>query len=90
MQNLHAVYEVMVGGVDMDEVTVWADNFDLYNSTLRAKDEATLDALESRECTYLVETATMQVTWRSCTGTSGAPPYSIGEGLAELDAALNP
>ncbi len=88
--NLHAVYEIMVGGADKDETTAWADNFNLFNNTLRAKDEATLDALQSRECTYLVETATMQIQWRSCTGTAGDPPFSIGEGLVELEAALNP
>ena len=85
--DLHAVTTVMVGA-DLDEVTAWADNYKLFNSVVRAKDEATLDALQSRECSYVVETATMQIIWRSCTGTEGAPPFSIGEGLAELAAAL--
>jgi hypothetical protein len=86
--NLHAVYEVLVHGEDMTDVTNWANTYQLYNTTVRAKDDQTLMQLIRRECTYLVETATMQILWQLCTGTNGQPPYSIEQGLIELDAVL--
>lgn len=65
--------------------------YDLHNNTLipgASDDDAILDAFERRECTYVIETGCMTVQWRNCTGTNGQPPYSVEQGLVELQTAL--
>lgn len=80
---------MLVNGATPDDVVDWANAYGLYNSTVRAKDDQTLAELENRECTYLVETASMQILWRLCTCLGGNCEPSIVPGLQELDAALN-
>ena len=84
------MYEVLVSGGTQTDLTNWVSTYSLFNNSVRAKDDQTLSELEERECTYLVETATMEITWRLCTCLGGNCEPSIVPGLAELDAALNP
>jgi len=88
--NLRAVYEILVQGATSSDVTSWANTYGLVNHTLRAKDEQTLTELQSRECTYLVETAGMTIVWKSCTCLNGQCEPSIVPGLQQLNAALTP
>ena len=87
--NLRAVYEVMVGGESEGDLAAWIQTYGLYNHSVRDVGSETLSQLVSRECTYLVETATMTIRWKECSCTNGACEPSIVPGLAALDAALN-
>ncbi len=80
---------MLVNGAAANAVTSWADTYGLFNSTVRAMDDQTLSQLQSRECTYLVETASMQIVWKSCTCTNGQCEPSIVPGLQELATALS-
>lgn len=81
---------MLVNGASESDLTNWVNTYGLFNHSVRAKDDQTLTDLQGRECTYLVETATMRITWRLCTCLGGNCEPSIVPGLAELNAALNP
>jgi len=86
--NLHAVYELMVGGESPTDLDAWIFAYGLFNNTVRALDSASLAELVKRECTYVVETATMKIRWKLCSCTTGSCEPSIVPGLVELDTAL--
>ncbi len=70
----------------------WITQYDLFNNTLIpgvSSDTDILNAFERRECTYIIETGCMTVQWVNCTGTNGQPPFSIDQGLVQLEAALD-
>ncbi len=92
--HLDAVYHILhangSGGLPTEaQMDNWVTNYGLENATLASKDAAaTLTALQKRECTYLVDTNDMTITWKQCSGTNGQGPLSISEGLTQLAAAL--
>lgn len=87
--NLHAVYQVLVGNESKEDLTAWVDTYGLHNTTVRDLTSATLDALGPRECNYIVDTATMTILWKACGRLGDNDDVAIVPALAELDRLLS-
>ncbi|MEQ9321412.1 MAG: hypothetical protein RIF41_19770 [Polyangiaceae bacterium] len=92
---MHAVYHVVYDGPDpgdppsQDKLDDWITTYELVNNVLVPDEpDHAEEAFDRRECTYLVQTADMTVTWKLCTCTGGNCTTSAEVGLAELAAAL--
>ncbi len=88
--NLHAVYQVLVGDESKDDLTKWVTAYGLHNTTVRDLTSATIDALGPRECNYIIETATLESVWKACGQLGDNDDVAIVPALAELDKRLNP
>jgi hypothetical protein len=89
--NLGYVYEILIQGASAQQVSDWSTQYKIFNSVMRDPTSATKAALQDRECTYLVETKTMEILWRDCTCKAGptiCPETSLIVGLTKLDDAI--
>ena len=94
--NLGAVFEVLVGNnssqiCSQQDIMAWINMYGLYNSTIATKDMTTFTT-NDRECTFIMDTATMTIQWKECTCKSGTCPggFSAEHGLALLGTTYPP
>jgi hypothetical protein len=90
-----AVYQVIYSGAEeppaQSEIDAWITTFGLYNSVLvpeASAPEEVLDALDRRECAFIVETGCMQIQWKLCSCGELGCDSTADVGLDELTTAL--
>lgn len=88
----HVIYNNTLAQTPTEaEAENWIVQYDLYNNTLipgGSDAQTILNAFDTRECTYIVETGCMTVLYKECTCTSGNCTTSAETALEELSAAL--
>jgi hypothetical protein len=83
------VYQVIYSGDEdpplQSEIDLWITNYGLSNNTLipTGDPNEVLNALDRRECVFIVETGCMQVQWKQCGS------KALRRGLDQLDIALS-
>jgi hypothetical protein len=94
--NLGAVFEVLVANnanelASQQDIMGWVNQYLIYNSTVATTDMNTFVSAD-RECTFIMDTATMTIQWKECTCKSGTCPggFSAEHGLALLQSTYNP
>ncbi|MEM9692703.1 MAG: hypothetical protein AAGA56_09170 [Myxococcota bacterium] len=92
---LHAVYHVVYNGRSngeaptRDELDDWVDNFRLStNVVVPDNPNRARDAFGNRECTYIIETEGMTITWKQCSCAGGSCTPSAIVGAEELRRVL--